>query len=73
MELVGLARQYPVTISSSHSKKCEHGRIKYQCKDCGTGLCEHGKCNCANMGSGKGSAKIVELDYANMGSGKGIV
>jgi hypothetical protein len=23
--------------------KCEHGRNRYQCKDCGTGHCKHGR------------------------------
>ena len=34
-------------IARSHANaarnKCEHGRSKYQCIDCGTGHCDHGK------------------------------
>ena len=36
-------------------KKCEHGRRKSQCKDCGTGYCEHGrlKSRCKDCGTGR--------------------
>ena len=35
--------------------KCEHGREKYKCKDCGTGHCEHGlwKSNCKDWGTAR--------------------
>jgi hypothetical protein len=34
--------------------KCEHGRQKRQCKECGTGRCEHGrsKYKCKDCGTG---------------------
>jgi hypothetical protein len=34
--------------------KCEHGRKKSQCKDCGTGYCDHGrrKHECRDCGTG---------------------
>ncbi len=34
--------------------KCQHGRPKYRCKDCGTGYCDHGrqKAQCKECGIG---------------------
>jgi hypothetical protein len=34
--------------------KCDHGRDKSKCKDCGTGYCQHGrrKKNCKDCGTG---------------------
>jgi hypothetical protein len=34
--------------------KCDHGRKKSQCKDCGTGYCDHGrrKAKCKDCGTG---------------------
>ena len=30
--------------SNKNNKKCEHGKEKYHCKECGgSGICEHGK------------------------------
>ncbi len=35
-------------------KRCVHGRSKYQCRDCGTGLCSHGRFRkmCKECGTG---------------------
>jgi hypothetical protein len=27
----------------SVARKCQHGRQKHKCKDCGTGYCQHGR------------------------------
>jgi hypothetical protein len=36
------------------ARKCEHGRNKHICKDCGTGHCQHGrqKHQCKDCGTG---------------------
>ena len=37
------------------NKKCEHGRVRYSCKDCGgSGICEHGRRRtvCKDCGGG---------------------
>jgi hypothetical protein len=50
-------------------QKCEHGRSKSKCKDCGTGYCEHGrqKDQCKECGTGRcehGRKKTTCKDYA---------
>jgi hypothetical protein len=39
---------------ASNKAKCEHGRQKGKCKDCGTGYCQHGrrKSVCKDCGTG---------------------
>jgi hypothetical protein len=38
----------------SVARKCQHGRQKHKCKDCGTGYCQHGrqKGRCKDCGAG---------------------
>ena len=40
---------------ASNKAKCEHGRRKDVCKDCGTGYCQHGrpKHKCKDCGTGR--------------------
>ena len=59
--------------------KCEHGRNKNRCKDCGTGRCEHGryKSKCKDCGAGycehgrdKSYCKDCGTGYCEHGKGK---
>jgi hypothetical protein len=54
---VGLFKHEKGGLCSSKCRappKCEHGRHKSQCKDCGTGFCQHGclKSLCKDCGTG---------------------
>ena len=43
------------SVEKMVQKKCEHGRVRYSCKDCGgSGICEHGRRRtvCKDCGGG---------------------
>ena len=46
-------RSHPIRKKKRY--RCEHGRSKYRCKDCGTCRCEHGRAKnqCKDCGTGR--------------------
>jgi hypothetical protein len=55
----------------SVARKCQHGRQKHKCKDCGTGYCDHGrqKDKCRDCGTGYCDHGRQERQYKDCGTG----
>jgi hypothetical protein len=81
----GKCREAAKKAPRSVARKCQHGRKKHRCKDCGTGYCQHGrrKDMCKDCGTGypgtastgarsESLASACSVDHGNHGTRKQI-